>query len=98
MKLPQHLLSLLVAKFGAYIHSPPRTRDWFVFCLTHVVWIASSPSGSEVGKHTITFDRFMRACVFVKQFTEAFAKLDTDKDGWVQLTYEQLLMFYLSLP
>jgi len=74
MKLPQHLLSLLVAKF------------------------ASSPSGSEVGKQAITFDRFMRACVFVKQFTEAFANLDTDKDGWVQLTYEQLLTFYFSLP
>jgi hypothetical protein len=40
----------------------------------------------------------MRACVFVKQFTEAFANLDTDKDGWVQLTYEQLLTFYFSLP
>ena len=37
MKLPQHLLSLLVAKFGTYIHSPPRTRDLFVFCLTHIV-------------------------------------------------------------
>jgi hypothetical protein len=51
-----------------------------------------------VGEQTITFDRFMRACVFVKQFTESFENLDTDKDGWVQLTYDQFLKFYLMLP
>jgi len=74
MKLPQHLLSLLVAKF------------------------TSSHSGSEVGDQTITFDRFLRACVFMKQFTESFANLDTDKDGWVRLDYELFLTVYFSLP
>jgi len=74
MKLPQHLLSLLVAKF------------------------ASSHSGSGVGDQTITFDRFLRACVFMKQFTEIFANLDTDKDGWVGLDYELFLTVYFSLP
>ncbi|KAI9507757.1 hypothetical protein F5148DRAFT_1284835 [Russula earlei] len=74
MKLSEHLLSLLVAKF------------------------ASAPSGSEVGKPTITFDRFMRACVFVKQFNQGFENLDTDKDGWVQLNYMQFLTFIFSLP
>jgi hypothetical protein len=34
----------------------------------------------------------------MKHFNEAFANLDTDKDGWVQLDYDQLLSFYLSLP
>jgi len=60
-----------------------------------VAKFASSPSGSQ---QSITFDRFMRACVFVKRFTEMFADLDTDKDGYVQLNYEQLLKFFLSLP
>jgi len=34
----------------------------------------------------------------MKQFTEVFANLDTDKDGWVALDYEQFLTVYLSLP
>ncbi|KAH9066063.1 hypothetical protein EDB83DRAFT_736260 [Lactarius deliciosus] len=60
---------------------------------------ASSPTGSEVpGRPSITFDRFMRACVFVKQFTESFKRLDGDNDGWVQLNYEQFLTVYFSLP
>jgi Ca2+-binding EF-hand superfamily protein len=63
-----------------------------------VAKFASAPSGSEVGEPTITFDRFMRACVFVRQFTESFRNLDTDKDGWLQLNYEQFLKFYFLLP
>jgi Ca2+-binding EF-hand superfamily protein len=60
---------------------------------------SSSPTGSEVsGQQTITFDRFIRACVFVKQFTESFVRLDGDKDGWVRLNYEQFLTVYFSLP
>jgi len=50
------------------------------------------------GQQSIGFDRFMRACVFVKQFTESFERLDQDKDGWVRLNYEQFLMFFFSLP
>ncbi|KAH8984752.1 hypothetical protein EDB86DRAFT_3084176 [Lactarius hatsudake] len=60
---------------------------------------ASSPTGSEVpGRPSITFDRFMRACVFVKQFTESFRRLDGDNDGWARLNYEQFLTVYFSLP
>jgi hypothetical protein len=56
-------------------------------------------TGSEVqDRQTITFDRFIRACVFVKQFTESYARLDEDKDGWVQLNYEQFLTVYFMLP
>jgi len=60
---------------------------------------ASAPTGTEApGQQTITFDRFIRACVFVKQFTESFTRLDGDKDGWVRLNYEQFLSVYFSLP
>ena len=59
---------------------------------------ASAPSGTQVGDQTITFDRFMRACVFVKEFTESFSRLDIGKDGRVQLNYEQFMKFYLMLP
>jgi len=99
MKLPQHLLSLLVAKFSTYSYPPPRAVPCAIpICLTRVVLLASSHSGSEVGDQTITFDRFLRACVFMKQFTESFANLDTDKDGWVRLDYELFLTVYFSLP
>ena len=40
----------------------------------------------------------MRACVVIKQITETFQKLDTDRDGWVQINYEQFMHTVLSLP
>ncbi|KAH9985461.1 EF-hand [Russula vinacea] len=46
----------------------------------------------------ITFDRFVRACVVVKQLTESFSALDTDRDGWIQLNYEKFLETVLTLP
>ncbi|KAF8635583.1 hypothetical protein AX15_000233 [Amanita polypyramis BW_CC] len=46
----------------------------------------------------ITFDRFVRACVVVKQLTESFRSLDTDRDGWIQISYEQFMQTVLSLP
>jgi len=46
----------------------------------------------------ITFDRFVRACVVVKTLTEAFQRADTDRDGWVQLNYEQFMKIVLSAP
>ena len=46
----------------------------------------------------ITFDRFVRACVVVKQITESFQKLDTDRDGWAQINYDQFMHTVLSLP
>jgi len=46
----------------------------------------------------ITFDRFVRACVVVKQLTESFSALDGDRDGWIQLSYEKFMETVLSLP
>ncbi|KAI0061890.1 EF-hand [Artomyces pyxidatus] len=46
----------------------------------------------------ITFDRFVRACVVVKQITESFAKLDTDRDGWIQINYDGFMQTVLTLP
>jgi hypothetical protein len=40
----------------------------------------------------------VRACVVVKQLTESFTTLDTDRDGWVQLNYERFLETVLTLP
>lgn len=46
----------------------------------------------------ITFDRFVRACVVVKQLTEAFQRLDTQRSGWVQLNYDTFMQTVLSAP
>jgi Ca2+-binding EF-hand superfamily protein len=98
LKLPPHLVSLLVAKFGT--SSPQRTKEIEpgIAFSNFVNTIASSPLASQVDEQTITFDRFIRACVFMKKFKKSFANLDRDKDGWVQLSYEQCLKLYLMLP
>ncbi|KDR81464.1 hypothetical protein GALMADRAFT_263747 [Galerina marginata CBS 339.88] len=46
----------------------------------------------------ITFDRFVRACVSVKTLTEAFQRVDTDRDGWIQISYDQFMDIILSAP
>jgi len=46
----------------------------------------------------VTFDRFVRACVVIKTLTESFQKLDTDRDGWIQINYDQFMQTVLSLP
>jgi hypothetical protein len=60
----------------------------------------SAPSfpGAAGAASGITFDRFVRACVVVKQITESFQRLDTDRDGWVQINYDQFMSTVLSLP
>jgi len=51
--------------------------------------------GRPVG---ITFDRFVRACVAVKTLTEAFQRVDTDRDGWINVNYDQFINMALSAP
>lgn len=54
--------------------------------------------GSQQQQQGITFDRFVRACVVVKQITESFSNLDSDHDGWVQINYDQFMQTVLMLP
>lgn len=60
---------------------------------------ASGPTPMGYGPAPgITFDRFVRACVVVKTLTEAFQAADTDRDGWIQVNYEQFMKIVLSAP
>lgn len=60
---------------------------------------ASGPMATGYGPAPgITFDRFVRACVVVKTLTEAFQSVDTDRDGWIQINYEQFMKIVLSAP
>ncbi|KAH9957703.1 hypothetical protein BC827DRAFT_1223986 [Russula dissimulans] len=60
--------------------------------------VGGPPGAIQTALPGITFDRFVRACVVVKQVTESFSALDTDRDGWVQLSYDQFMQIILSLP
>jgi Ca2+-binding EF-hand superfamily protein len=46
----------------------------------------------------ITFDRFMRACVVVKQLKELFDAFDKDPNGQVKINYETFLEMVFKLP
>jgi len=59
---------------------------------------ASAPTPGYGPLPGITFDRFVRACVVIKTLTEAFTNADTDRDGWVRLSYEQFMKIVLSTP
>jgi len=61
-------------------------------------YVASGPVGGYGAAPGITFDRFVRACVVVKTLTEAFQSVDTDRDGWIQVNYEQFMKIVLSAP
>lgn len=92
------LLTLLQRKYGVY----HRCRFGSLRLLIEDVK-ASAPQthpgypGSQQ-QQGITFDRFVRACVVVKQITESFSNLDSDHDGWVQINYEQFMHTVLMLP
>jgi len=58
----------------------------------------SGPGGFTLPPAGISFDRFVRACVVIKQLTEAFQKLDTDRDGWIQINYDQFMHTVLAAP
>jgi hypothetical protein len=40
---------------------------------------------------------FSGSCVVVKSLTEAFQRADTDRDGWVQMSYEQFMQMVLEV-
>ncbi|KAG6880093.1 hypothetical protein C0992_006367 [Termitomyces sp. T32_za158] len=52
---------------------------------------ASATGGYQTHAPGISFDRFIRACVVIKQLSEAFGRLDTDRDGWIQINYDQFM-------
>jgi len=59
---------------------------------------ASAPVIGHGPAPGISFDRFVRACVVIKQLSEAFRRLDTDQDGWIQINYDTFMQTVLTLP
>ncbi|KAG8973087.1 hypothetical protein FRC05_009095 [Tulasnella sp. 425] len=59
------------------------------------------PQGSTAGvggPGGITFDRFVRCCVVIKQLTEAFQKLDPYHTGSVTMNYDTFMQTVLQAP
>jgi len=57
-----------------------------------------TPGANPRAAPAITFDRFVRCCVVIKQLTESFHKLDTNGTGWVQMNYDTFMSTVLSAP
>ncbi|KAJ7771701.1 hypothetical protein B0H16DRAFT_1714917 [Mycena metata] len=66
--------------------------------IRYAAYVPSTVSTGYGPPPGITFDRFVRACVVVKTLTESFQRVDTDRDGWVQLSYEQFMSMSLAAP
>ncbi|KAG8818780.1 hypothetical protein FRC17_010710 [Serendipita sp. 399] len=54
--------------------------------------------GQPPARPGITFDRFVRCCVVVRQLTESFNRLDTQRNGWVTMNYDTFMHTVLSAP
>ncbi|KAI0705829.1 hypothetical protein BC835DRAFT_345564 [Cytidiella melzeri] len=59
---------------------------------------ASLPTTEHGPSPGITFDRFVRACVSIKWLSEAFQRRDTDRDGWIQVNYEEFMKIFFEAP
>ncbi|GAA5862460.1 hypothetical protein JCM1840_004190 [Sporobolomyces johnsonii] len=54
--------------------------------------VKSGPLRNNAGPPPgITFDRFVRCCVSVRQLSESFKGLDQDRDGWININYETFM-------
>jgi Ca2+-binding EF-hand superfamily protein len=59
---------------------------------------AAAPPAGDSASSGISFDRFMRACVVVKQLKESFEALDRDPYGRVKIDYDTFLRMVFKLP
>jgi len=59
---------------------------------------APSYPGTRAAPPGISFDRFVRACVVIRQLTEAFQRLDTQRSGWIQINYDTFMETVLQAP
>ena len=56
------------------------------------------PAGHSPPPPGISFDRFIRACVVVKQLKKSFDALDRDPNGRVKIKYKDFLRMVFELP
>jgi Ca2+-binding EF-hand superfamily protein len=104
-KLSPPLQDLLKRKYGTGLsfEHPISSAHCLRLLILDVPWIsgggpAAAPPGDRRASSRITFDRFMRACVVIKQLKESFEALDRDPYGRVKIDYDTFLSIFLKLP
>ncbi|KAI9604975.1 hypothetical protein H4Q26_002946 [Puccinia striiformis f. sp. tritici PST-130] len=86
-KLPPHLLQMLQRK---YVMSPGKGTG-------SIATQRNREGGITFGTALTLLDMFhYDSCVVVKSLTEAFQRADGDRDGWVQMSYEQFMQMVLE--
>ncbi|KNZ59314.1 uncharacterized protein VP01_1760g4 [Puccinia sorghi] len=97
-RLPPHLLQMLQRKYvitpgkGTGTIATQRNREGGI---TFVSCPFSSSHHFRAGL-MLTLMLYV-SCVVVKSLTEAFQRADTDRDGWVQMSYEHFMQMVLEL-
>jgi len=43
------------------------------------------------GMNSMSFDIFVQSCISLKRMTDVFKKYDTDRDGYITLSFEEFL-------
>ena len=51
----------------------------------------------RVGRGVVTFDDFIQCCCTVQTLTSSFQQHDTNRNGWIQINYEQFLTMIFGL-
>lgn len=49
------------------------------------------------GRGVINFDDFIQCCVVIQMLTSSFQQYDTNRNGWINIGYEQFLSLVFSL-
>lgn len=50
----------------------------------------------RTGSRTITFDDFIQCCVLIQTLSAAFQRKDTNRNGWIQINYEEFMELVFS--
>jgi len=48
------------------------------------------------GQNMLNFDLFVQSCLTLKRLTDVFKRYDTDRDGYIMLSFEEFLTEVLS--
>jgi hypothetical protein len=110
-KLSTPLQELLQRKYGAglsFFEYPISSAHCSRLLKLDVNWVsgqapagggpAAAPSAGHSTWSGITFDRFLRACVVVKQLEESFEALEKDPYGRATIDYDTFVRMFFKMP
>ena len=82
--------------FG-YRLSPPFTRLLYATFSSKTDPHQARRGSRDQQPESMSFDLFVEACVSLKRMTDVFKAYDTDRDGYVTLSFEEFLTEILKL-